>query len=372
MATDFRFNGTNSYSPLLAALAQAPYHAATLKIEQEKNNRERLSSLLTNMSNAAQLARTVQQQQAINEQKKLMAQKSPLAGAAAGVAPEAAAAGTLGVTAPFMGLDAMMGQQPSAPTSQLNLSGEGGTPMDSRKAVIMNKLFPSQYEVSTNPTTGMRELVSKIPGLPSLPVDQSGTPMATGDIKPGESLNPTQKKEAVDTGGWLTDQVKELKNNDVYKNAQITIDGARRMRALTAANIPLSEINIQAAQTKLAGINRLTEVELERSGIDPGLLPKWQQMVSKMQSKGFIQKNRDELNQMADALEKVQQDNLNDLGSSTLQTMQALRPDIPAKRHQAVINGAIGQYLKPIKSKNKSDQSDAIDMGAGFSYTVNR
>lgn len=59
-----QFDFQQSTSPLLAAIAQAPAQRQQMEIQAEQNRRERLNSLLNNLSQFASVARNVQQLQA--------------------------------------------------------------------------------------------------------------------------------------------------------------------------------------------------------------------------------------------------------------------------------------------------------------------
>lgn len=343
MVADFRFNGPQSYSPLLSALAEAPQNKAKLDILQEQNKRSRLNELLTNMSNAATVARNIQlihqtrnQIQGQEKMTGLMNQTNPLAGAASAANPDAFSTGLAGVQAPFAGLDSMMGAAPQAGTG-VPLQGEGVS--DPKKAVIMNKLFPTQYEVSSNPDTGLREMVSKIPGMPIIPVDK---PSAKGLATNPDDLNPVQRKA-----------LPELANkfNEESKSEQEVLLNVKEFQNLAKMKNPISDTSLKILTPRLTGIvARLNPTTLEAFGGSAAITDKIEASLQKAKSGTLTSSDRKFLTDFADVVGSSANDALKQKLDDAVSRAQGSVPGVHPSLLSKSIGGNTQDRIKNYKS----------------------
>lgn len=386
MATDFRFNGQTSYSPLLSALAEAPQNAAKLAILKEQNTRQRLSDLLTNMSNAASLARNIQLIHQGNNQiageegvTKIATQSNPLAGAVSAANPEAFSAGLSSVQAPFMGLDTMMGggqpPQPSASAAPPLAQGEGGLPgatqsqapqsspsipmqsegvQDPRKAIIMNKLFPSQYQLSTDPNNGLQRLVSSIPGMPIIPVDKPQTQNLITDPK---DLNPIQIKALPEFADkFATDS----------KPEQEVLLNTKEFKGLAASKNPISDTTLKLLAPRLTGIvARINPTTLDAYGGSSAVVDKINSSLERAKNGKLTDKDRSFLVNLANNVESTANDalkqKLGDAVSKAQVSIRGVDPGLLAKAIGGNTQDRINSY-KPISGS----QSPKVPASARF------
>lgn len=367
MATDFRFNAQQSYSPLLAALAEAPLNKAKMQIAQETNQRQRLSDLLTNISSAAATARQFQanHQQAVEQLARENAAKQMgnslnqnlMLGNPAFQQSMGGMAGT------GAGIDQMFNSVPSntAPSqpAQNGIRGIGeGLDPEAVKQKMKLKALGVSYHTETNPTTGEPYQVTDSPiGIPPEKINYPGQ---------DENLPPIQKKD-------LLEHVGKFRSDPQYKTYTDQIQAARNLRNAVNSENPIARLNALAGQVRESGISRVTLPELQMGGHDPSA---WESLKQKFETAAtgkFTKVNKDELNSLADMIESTGKVGLGDLSASYSGDYKRINQRVPGKLVDDIFNNAISAQSKTIPSPKKfkkPQKSQGVDLGNGFSYTV--
>lgn len=414
MATDFRFNAQNSYSPLLTALAEAPMNKAKLQIAQEQNSRQRLSDLLTNISSAASLSRNLQVMNAVKKLSEQAGGQNSPAGNAAMINPEGFA-GTVGqLPATMLGLNTAfpsptMPVQSQAPAP--SLAGEGVTPDNQTPSMRPPQTLdgvPSNSPASNVPEIKNRFIMKTLFGEPQVFKGADGLsyshypgtnipptplepprPIQTSS-QPGEPLSPEQQKNVKETGDFLSSNIKDFRNDSSVKDAKAQIDSAKTLLTLNSVKIPVARLNSLAGQVRESGITRVTVAELGIAGIDPSVWERLKQNFETWSSGNFTNTNLDELKALGQVVKKIGEKKIQGAADSYSGNVMDARPDIEKQRVQRMFQREISPYLTapykpgiyrkgkgilPAGEEQKSEQN--IDLGKsdsslkGFSYSLN-
>jgi hypothetical protein len=361
MATDFSFDAQKSYSPLLAALAQAPVQREQLRIQMEQNQRKRLSDLLDNMASASKTARDVQSAiQTHRTMSALSAVKQHL-----DVQDPTGVTGSMFMSDPgsFLSSGNALGGQiqgvknvfntmaPQAP-AQPNVAGEGVTAND------QSVPQPSVPGVTSSPGMGgmdqnamiQRSLKRAMYGEP-----KEGTDANTGlsmQYYPGTGIPPTTTNPPAEgelppvQKASLLEHVGKFRSDPAYKDFETQIQAARQLKMVVNSKNPIARLNAIAGQVREAGINRVTLPELSMGGHDPSTWESLKQRFETAASGKFTEVNTQELNALADMMTESAQAGMKNLAGSYSGDYKTINKSVNPKIVDDVFGNALSPHMK--------------------------
>lgn len=344
MATDFSMNAA-AYAPLLKALAGAPAKRAELQIAQEKNQRERLSTLLSNMSDAAKVARQIQIQGAINKQSKLAGGPNTLAGNAATLTPETYAQGTGGITSQIQGIRELFGSNQNPGMGEVPLNPE----MQANEKRLEDNVLYGAPERSTDANTGLT-----IESRKGIPGNRTVNPPKDGE------LDPLSRDYLIKRNDAFSSEIKPMIDQ---------IKAAKQLKAITSAQIPAAGIPTIVEALKAGGLSRITQYETTAAGKDKSLWENAKQTATGLMDGTLTKVNQEQLQALSTVLEKSAQFNIEETKNSYVDQSFEEHPTVGRNKYEKSYSAVAhrqtgGSYSPGTYQKGKGLVPDKPKAGA--------